>query len=193
MSGPTLVTQARLDRATPYGIERHHHLYAAWAASRGASVKGCWFSVEQGRAILEACGFNAGFCQPDHLPAPADAESKHREWQTTAINSAAAIGLKLTHGVAAKLINLYLKSRFVCGGHHSHERVHHLHPPVDAVLLETLAKRNVGGFARQWRQLARARWSKLDSEEYENVIGLIRKSLDGEPLWKIEEYWKGNQ
>ena len=143
--------------------------------------------------ILEECGFNADFCRPEQLPTPANMDEKHREWRAAIINAAKSQRLPFTHGVAAKLINCYLKSRFVCGGHHLHERVHSLHPPIDAVLLETLADLNIGGYAKQWRQAARTRWSNLNSEKYEEVIELIRKSLKGEPLWKIEEYWQGNQ
>ena len=37
------------------------------------------------------------------------------------------------------------------------------------------------------------RWSKVSSEEYEQVIVPIRQCLKGKPLWEIEEYWQGNQ
>lgn len=99
-----------------------------------------------------------------------------------------------THGVAAKLINCYLKVRFVCGGHHADERVQMLHPPIDEVLLKELAAMNFGGNAASWRKFRQARWSKFDSETYESVVELIRSSLPpNEPLWKIEEYWRGHQ
>jgi hypothetical protein len=179
--------------STPYRIERHHHLFAAWAAGRAASVKGCRFSVEQGRAILEACGFNPDFSTPEQLPPPERIDEQHRLWRGEAIRATDSQALAFPHGVAGKLINIYLKSRFVCGGHHAHERVRDLHPPIDDVLLCTLADLNVGGYARQWRSARYTRWSKLGSDEYEQLIGLIRDSLKGEPLWKIEEYWKGNQ
>jgi len=176
-----------------YDIERHQHLFAAWAASRAASVKGCRFKVEQGRNILEACGLNANFSKPDELPELKDVDKKHRQWRERIIKAAELQGLKVTHGVAAKLINCYLKARFVCGGHHAHARVSNLHPPIDAVLLKTLAKHDVGGYAKQWRQANQNRWSKLNSDQYEQLIDLIRDSLKGEPMWKIEEHWKGNQ
>jgi hypothetical protein len=179
--------------ATAYGIERHSHLFAAWAASRAASVKGCRFKVEQGRAILEAAGFKADFSTPDQLPASEDMDKRHRQWRGGLIKAARSQGLTFTHGVAAKLINLYLKCRFVCGGHHGHERVRNLHPPIDDVLLRTLADLDIGGYAKQWREAHQTRWSKLSSEQYEAVIALIRASLKGEALWKIEEYWAGNQ
>jgi hypothetical protein len=177
-----------------YGIEKHKHLFAAWAASRAASVKGCRFSVEQGRAILEGIGFRKGFSNPDHLPAPENFNSKHRQWRERAIKKAKKLHkLKLKHGVAAKLINCYLKSRFVCGGHHDHPRVHNLHPPIDALLLEALKEGNVGKCAEHWKKACKKRWSKFDSENYEEVIAQTRSCLPKKPLWVIEEYWRGNQ
>jgi hypothetical protein len=185
------MTELSCAHATPYTIELHQHRFAAWAASRAASsVKDCRFSVKRGRAILEACGF-ADLSGPEQLPSLERIDDQHRHWRTLAIQAAKEQGLSFTHGIAAKLINVYLKSRFVCGGHHAHERVRNLHPPIDDVLLKTLTALDVGGHAKQWRS-ARP-WSKLDSEQYEQVIGFIRESLKGEPLWKIEEHWKGNQ
>lgn len=178
---------------THYYIEQHSHLFAAWAAGRAASVKGCRFKVRQGREILEACGFTPGFSSPEQLPTPEAIDARHRKWRLAAIKAARSQGKNLTHGVAAKLINVYLKSRFVCGGHHKHERVRALHPPIDDQLLKALAKNNVGGFAKDWRKARQTRWSKFDSAEYEDVIALIRACQAGRPLWKIEEFWKGNQ
>ncbi len=185
---PQLSTAA----AKPYGIGRHQHLYAAWAASRAASVKGCRFRVEQGRSILEACGFTDNFYNPKLLPSASDTDATHRKWRAAVIKAARAQGLDFTHGVAAKLINCYLKSRFVCGGHHEDARVSSLHPPIDAVILKALAELG-GKDAGQWRGLSAVRWSKFSSEDYEHAIRLIQGSLKGAPMWMIEEHWKGNQ
>ena len=68
-----------------------------------------------------------------------------------------------------------------------------LHPPIDSVLLKSLAELNVGGNAKEWRQAAKTGWSKFGSKDYEHVIALIRQSLKFQPLWKIEEHWRGNQ
>jgi hypothetical protein len=184
---------AAVSSLTSYEIEQHKHLFAAWAAGRAASVKGCRFSVEHGREVLEACGFTYQFATPEQLPTAERIDDQHRRWRNAAIRTAESHGLSFTHGVAAKLINIYLKSRFVCGGRHSHERVHNLHPPIDDVLLAELGRLDIGGYAKHWRQARRTRWSKLNSEQYEQLIGLVRQSLKGEPLWKIEEYWRGNQ
>lgn len=176
-----------------YGIELHCHRLAAWAACRGASVKNCRFSVEQGREILEECGFKAGFSRPEQLPEPHAIDEEHRKWRAAIVAAAKSRGLPFTHGVAAKLVNLYLKGRFVCGGHHAHGRVQSLHPPIDGLLLESLAEQDVGRKAKEWKRAAKSRWSKFGSDDYEQVIALIRASLKGAPLWKIEKYWRGYQ
>jgi hypothetical protein len=175
-----------------YGINLHTHRFAAWAASRAASVVNCRFSVSQGRLILEECGFDSSL-SPERLPEPQVVDEAHRKWRADIISAAASRDLTFTHGVAAKLVNVYFKSRFVCGGHHDNERVRALHPPIDSVLLEALAELNVGGHAKDWSQAAKTRWSKFGSEDYEHVIALIRQSLGDGPLWQIEEYWRGNQ
>ncbi len=173
-----------------YDIHQHTHLYAAWAASRGASVMGCRFSVADGRALLESIGFDRSINRPSKLPPVRAMDRQHRRWRTAMIKASQSA---FTHGVAAKLINLYLKCRFVCGGWHEDPRVRQLHPPIDDVMLKVLIQKNVGGFVDQWRALRRQRWSKFDSVHYEHAIELIRRSLDGDPLWKIEEMWQGNQ
>lgn len=176
-----------------YGIELHQHRFAAWASCRAASVVKYRFGVEQGRTILESCGFTANFCRPEQLPAPDAVDDTHRQWRAEIMRAAKSRRLRFTHGVAAKLVNVYLKSRFVCAGHHAHARVEALHPPIDSVLLKGLAEANVGGHRKEWKQAAKTRWSKFGPEDYEQVIALIRQSLKGAPLWRIEEYWKGNQ
>lgn len=120
-------------------------------------------------------------------------DNTHREWRINVINEAKNIGLSFTHGVAAKLINIYLKAGFVCGGHELHANVQALHPPIDSVLLEELSRQNVGGLRRNWNEAKKIRWSKLDSQQYEAVIASVRASLPNTPLWEIEQYWRGYQ
>lgn len=176
-----------------YSIEKHTHLFAAWAASRAASVKGCRFSVEHGRAILETIGFTADFASPAQLPKPQDVDAKHRQWRYNACRFAGENGLHLTHGVAAKLINMYVKSRFVCGGHQWHENVAAMHPPIDKLLLDELARTDFGKAGKDWRRISRNGWSNLTSQSYEDVIQLMRVNIGEKPFWMIEEFWKGNQ
>ena len=53
-------------------------------------------------------------------------------------------GLDLTHGVAAKLINIYLKATFVSADHQDSPRVRAIHPPIDSILLDSLYEQPYG-------------------------------------------------
>jgi len=177
-----------------YTIEEHKHRSAVWGAATGARASMlCRFPVRDGKLILEEAGFTAKFSLAN-LPSPKNIDTKHRQWRETIIQKAADRNYTFTHGIAAKLINGYLKDRFVCGGFHDYEKVKCLHPPIDALLLDTLAKINFGGHSRKWRMFFNLRWSKFDSKTYQDVISLMRQSLGpGKPLWKIEQYWSGHQ
>lgn len=191
-SALSLVGAARRSSVS-YAIEQHKHRFAAWAAGRAASVIGRRFSVEQAKGIIEAIGLQDLLVSPERLPLPGDIDEVHRAWREKAIGSAAADALSITHGVAAKLINVYLKAAFVCGGHHADERVGALHPPVDALLLDALGKGDLGGQGAAWRKARKLRWSNLDSGQYQDVIKAIRAAIPGQPLWHVEEHWRGYQ
>ena len=186
-----------------YTIKRHVHVFAAWAASRAASVKGCRFSVKQGRDMLEKAGLKYFLDHPDRLPSAARFDKKHREWRTCIMaklkNRKNKKGGRLrgTHGIAAKLINMYLKVGLVCTGKHKDTRVRALHPPIDGPLMEALVKEDVGGLGSEWQKCKNSGWSNFDSEQYEDAIALVRRTVRAvfrreAPLWKIEKWWPGN-
>ena len=102
-------------------------------------------------------------------------------------------GLHFTHGVAAKLINVYFKAGFVCGGHHLHERVRAIHPPIDSLLLDELYSQNVGGKKTIWSEAKRIRFSKFNSTQYETVITAIRDAMQEAALWEVDTAQKQNR
>jgi hypothetical protein len=179
-----------------YTIEEHIHRSAAWAAATSARAsRNCRFAVHIGKEILEECGFTAKFSLAD-LPSPESMDARHREWRDAVLKAAKKKGIcGFTHGVAAKIINCYLKDRFICGGYHDKKQVKALHPPIDAVLLAGLASAEPAKvkFQSEWKKLRYVRWSNLESDDYQQIIALVRKTMDGQPLWMIEEYWQGHQ
>lgn len=178
----------------PYTIEEHKHRYVAWAASRAASTKTCRFSVLQGKGIIEAIGLQDLLSTPDKLPSPSEIDVQHRDWREKAIHSAESSHLTgFSHGIAAKLINVYFKGAFICAGYEDHPNVAALHPPIDKLLLDELYINDFGGQRECWGVARRQRWSRLNSEQYEAVIQAIRISMNGEPLWQIEAHWRGYQ
>jgi len=183
-----------------YSIEEHQHRFAAWAAGRAANVNGCRFTVEQGKSILEGAGLKQIASGINNLPGSNDFDAKHCEWRIEIIkeakkhNDKKGKSLQFTHGVAAKLINIYLKSVYVCSGNHDDPKVKAIHPPIDSVLLEALYQQNIGGKRTDWQAARIARWSKLDSSQYQNVITAIKGVFSsGSGLWQVEKYWRGYQ
>jgi len=181
-------------RAMRYSIHEHKHRFAAWAAGRAATVSGCRFSVEDAKTILERAKLRHLLLGPSELPDPRNIDAAHRKWRADVIAAAKSQQLPFTHGVAAKLINVYLKAGLVCGGHDGDPRVRALHPPIDSLLLAALYRKDVGRVRRQWGKARAVRWSKFTSDQYEDVIASIRSALGpNAPLWAIEEYWRGYQ
>lgn len=181
--------------AGAYTVDDHNHRFAAWAAGRAASTSTQRFPVETGRKLLESCGFTAGMGSPAALPDPAVIDQAHARWRATMKVAAVTVApaLVLTDGIAAKLINCYLKARFVCGGFSHHPSVAALHPPIDRLLLAEMARSNFAGKASGWRKARNVGWSNFDSPQYQEVIDGIRSGLNGQPMWMIEQFWRGHQ
>jgi hypothetical protein len=174
-----------------YTIEELKHGFAAWAAARaaGRGVKG--LKGKRGRSLLDGLGFADLIDAPDRLPRPDKIDEQHRNWREQILQ--AAPDLNLSHGIAAKLINVYLKSAFVCGGFAEHPNVRALHPPIDRLILDRLAMKDIGGLKRRWRRYHKHGWKSFDSDVYEAVIADVKTVQGNLPLWMIEEHWRGYQ
>lgn len=190
-----------------YTLVEHRHRFAAWAAGRASVAKGHRFTVEDGRRLLEITDIPEYAADMGNTPSePDEFDSLHRKWRKDIIEEAK---LKLvggrencvTHGVAAKLINVYLKAALVIVAPtlEGCARAKNVHPPVDKLLLMSLANHtkpassNRKRSANRWRKYASIGWSNFDSEKYEEVISEIRNFSNGKPLWSIEEHWIGFQ
>lgn len=186
-----------------YDIHKHRHMFSAWAAGRAASVKGCRFPVEAAYNIINHLNFASKFVVPSQLPSANEIDDCHQLWRISAIEfvkNNPSSGFKsetsihnFTHGIAAKIINIYMKSMFVCGGYHEHPSVMALHPPVDSLLLSKLHKKNIKNPNNPWAPYKKGGWSKFSSDQYEEVISYIRIETHNKPLWMIEEFWPGHK
>ena len=175
-----------------YTIRNHKHRFSAWAASRAASVKNCRFNVETGKEIIEACHLQNFVDNPNALPEPQQLDTQHRQWRESIVKAGQKFELNISHGIAAKLINMYFKSALVCGGYHEDIRVKALHPPIDSLILDSLIENNVGGYKKEWRKFAKIRWSKLNCQEYEELIFKLRSCFGiNNGFWQVESHWQG--
>ncbi len=181
-------------------IEEHRHRFACWVASRAASVRGkSAFEVKEGVKIINECGFPK---YADQLLEIKDFDLWHEELCKKVIKKRNAqieeckkkdpsYNRQVSYGVAAKLINCYLKARFVCGGA-DEDKIKAIHPPIDSLLLESLVKNNKQFREFYKKELKSKAWSNFNKTDYTKVIGKIKSLLgQSEPLWKIEYHWQG--
>lgn len=94
-----------------------------------------------------------------------------------------------TYGHAAKAVAIYLKSMVVNAGFEDTDFAGNLHPPVDSILLKTLA--GASKFSRESRQLwGSTTWTDLDEPAYFRLIESFRREdLDSPAFWFVERYW----
>jgi hypothetical protein len=111
----------------------------------------------------------------------------HLAWRKAVIKEAHKGGLEFTHGIAAKLINLYLKAKFTCGGYADHPRVAALHPPIDSLLLKAFNR------TKSPTDRLPVHWSTFDSQTYQEAIEALREAHKGLPLWTSESLWQGHR
>lgn len=186
-----------------YTESEHRHRYASWCASRAASVRNkCSFSAKTGKVIVERSGLSKLANGWEELPSPCDFDAWHRKMRKKmCLIAVKTDGVKgeFTDGIAAKLINIYLKTLFVIPAHtkitsEEINKLNSIHPPIDRTLLKNLAKANVGGNEMNWSQYLNLgkSWSSFSSDIYEEVISKIKK-VSGKELWKIEENFNGYQ
>jgi len=179
-----------------YSLHDHKHRFSAWAASTAAraSRKKCHFSVEEGKKILESVDIEESIQRIPKI----ETQGKFDEWHIDICNhlilKAKSHSIQgFTFGVAAKLLNCYLKSYFI----DYLDELKFIHPPIDRLLLKKLADNNIGEIEGFWRDKEKKGWSNFEEKDYSEVIKNIKETLnkidDSSSLWKIEYYWVGYQ
>ena len=178
-----------------WAFSDHVDRFAIWAASRASSQKGYRFEVRDGVAIAGTSGLRAHLVDRAAwmLPQP-EFDELHRTLRSSVIEASRehfSGKIVFSHGVAAKLINIYAKVWLIAQGEAVSSRAMHVHPPVDSTLMKSLSRHHE--FGSGFRRLG-ATWTKFSSTEYESVIRAMRHALGpGVPLWCIEEFWPGFQ
>ena len=179
-----------------YPIEKHKHLYAKWCAAaaygRGLVGGGNALAFE----LIEASGLGR-VTGPEHIGQNVD------QWQLGFMKKIEAEAARrgvadFTFGRAQKLVNIYLKTVLVCGGHHQHPLVALLHPPLDFELFKGLRSflsknRASLGNARAAvlaAQKLNPRWTKFSEADYVAHIDAIKLLMADKPLYQVEEHWE---
>ena len=173
-----------------YSIHEHEHRFSVWAAGRAASTsRKCRFKVEKAFVLLK-------YFEPlelECLPESVDFDSFHDKICKSTMDKAKDLEIEgFSYGVAAKLVNVYLKARFVNASTVEQSKVKAIHPPIDSLLLKGLRRLKL--LSTKDKEAFGKPWSKFTEEEYKAVIQGVRNILgDGVGMWEIEKYWKGYQ
>jgi hypothetical protein len=178
-----------------YSIEKHKHSYAKWcaAAAYGRGLKGGDSSLAF--KLIEASGL-AAVTGPEHI------EQNVENWQMNFMRTiqAEAVFLRVSNfsfGRAQKIVNIYLKTILVCGGHHQHPNIAFLHPPLDSELFKGLRRflwknRSEMEAPRLEFMAAQNRnssWTTFSEADYVAHIEAIKLIMAGRPLYQVEEFW----
>jgi hypothetical protein len=180
-----------------YSLHDHKHIFSVWAASTAArqSRRKCHFSVETGKKILESADIEKSIKSIPKINNQDKFDEWHKDMCNRLISRAGDFNIKgFSFGVAAKLLNCYLKSYFI----DNLDQFKFIHPPIDRLLLKELADKNFGDRKDSfWRSKEKRGWSNFTEEDYSEVIKIIKETLykkeAGCGLWKIEYYWVGHQ
>lgn len=118
-----------------YNLIKHRHRFAAWCGATASSASSkCRFSVRRGVELLEEAKLNAWL---EHLPPPETFDDEHRAMREQLVKFAERSELVgFSHGVAAKMINCYLKAAYIG----SSEKLAYIHPPIDRLLINKLIR-----------------------------------------------------
>ena len=204
-----------------YNLDFHKHILSKWAASRAASQsKGFKFSVELGSKLLllGKKGSQASdqefidyIKQIENFNSQDDYDSWHH--QTILNMTSYTDELKqlldkhnksfnnYTYGIAAKILNCYLKVFFL-ESFHNQKFADFIHPPVDAILLKALRKEDEKLFNFKNSVFTNIgvqkipTWTRINENEYKMIIKLMKEfvsSKNQNGLWKIESFWIGHQ
>lgn len=179
----------------PYTSNDHIHNFAAWAASTAARTSPkCRFKVEIGSAILSESSLPSFINNYREVRGPSSFDERHQELRKEIIDLADGKGLFFTHGIAAKMINIYFKAIYLRPSILEEAEFKELHPPIDRVLLNGLASSvKEKEEMRKWKGHASIGWSNYSSRQYEAVIADVKSFCGDKPLWKVEEFWQGHQ
>ena len=179
--------------AEHYDLFEHRHRYAVWAAARAAQ-RG-WSGAKTPILVkgIEASGV-VEVVRSDQKEWPSTAQDfdcAHRRWCETLMATLDEQAVEdVTFGRAAKLVAIYLKSMIIVGGHHESPLARVAAPPIDEILLKSLAADH--SFDGEHRMLWRTtRWTKMTEEEHAAIITSFRSGgLDRPAFWMIERYWR---
>jgi hypothetical protein len=175
-----------------YSLFTHRHNFAVWAAARASQRRFKNANVHKLKTALEASKLPQAIQNPSDWPITAEQfDSFHRKYCTEIMDALKDASVTdVSYGRAAKLVAIYLKAMIVVSEHAQSAFAAIIHPPVDRVLLQNLARdrRFHPQLRNRWRNL---NWTGLSESDYFTLIEEFRRNnLDKPAFWMLERYWE---
>lgn len=182
----------------------HRFRFAAWCGATAARASAnCRFTVSEGVTLLEKSKLDRIARGIDELPEAIDFDDHHKVWCSEIVKNAPSVMSKaprkeFSYGVAAKLVDCYLKPLFLELQPPQYDesirtRTNAIHPPIDSILLKNLGRRDPDiERSRNWKRWKKMGWSNFDRDTYLEIIQQVRDVTENQ-LWRIEAFWTGYQ
>lgn len=155
--------------------------FFAWAAARAAQAGSSKTTVAVLRkSLVDADAANW------HRTSTADSVQAYDAWHVGVIeavlNKMASVP-SMSWGIAAKLVNVYIKGRWLLDDHHLGPMRSFGHPAIDSILLGVIGKAYGTTYSRSLR------WQRMTRVEYEGLIAHLRQNHPTQAIWTIEATW----
>ncbi|HEY8897540.1 MAG TPA: hypothetical protein VIM79_22095 [Niastella sp.] len=166
----------------PYHFNDHRHRYAVWTAARAVQRN---FTITTAiREAIESSDLR-DFMENEKEYNQIEFDAFHKTCAGKIIDSFKNQGIEnVSYGRAAKIIAIYLKTTVVLCNKATCTKSDVIHPPVDRILLQNLAKTEPG-----LKELADKNWTMFDLQNYWQTVELIRSRF-GSFNWRLEEFWE---
>lgn len=163
-----------------YSFREYKHRYSIWTAARAAQRS--FTTTSKISSVINKTSLRL-FVESNEIIDQDKFDTQQRNWCQTIIKEFAAIGIKCSYGRAAKIVAIYLKTSFIICFDENSEMSKTIHPPIDKILLKSMAKKING--LQNCKSIS---WTKLDEEKYWELVKQIRLHVENFD-WRLEKFW----
>jgi hypothetical protein len=172
-----------------YDFEEHVHRFAVWTAAKAVQAARSKSSKNKRdlgnnnvKSAIEKSGLRE-FARSHETCTFEEFEKRHVEFCEFMMQY-----FKRPFGIAAKIVNIYLKTAVVLTSNGNSKLAKMIHPPIDSRFLDNFCKEAENKDLKK----SKIKWTKMNSKIYSCVMDRVRKKYP-EALWRAEEYWHPNK
>lgn len=175
----------------PYSYPEHQHNFSAWAAARAAQRKFKGAKVPILKKSLEHVQLDVYVKTPSkHHTNEHDFDAQHTIWCNQIVKYLKENGVEAaTFGLAAKLVNVYLKSSIVLSKYGDSKLASIVHPPIDDLMLKAIVA-DTSLSLRIRNECKGIKWTQFTEVSCQKLIKALKNhDLHIPNFWELERYW----